>query len=73
MLATVTQILAIAGTVMQTANMLIQAGQDAAPSIALLRKLFGKEPVTTTDLEDIRAQNDALHNELQAQTEAGDE
>lgn len=72
MLATITQILAIAGTVMQTANTLIQTGQDAAPAMTLLQKLFGKEPVTTADLDDIRAQNDALHNALQAQTETGE-
>ena len=70
--ATITQILSIAGTVMQTANTLIQTGQDAAPAITLLKKLFGKKPVTVADLEDIQARNDALHNALQSQTETGE-
>ena len=71
MLASIPDIISLAGSIISGAQSLIQLGKDAAPSLLLLKDLVGGKPVTVDQLADIRARNDALNAELEGQTESG--
>lgn len=71
MFATVPAILALASEIISGANTLIQLGKDASPAITLLQSLFSGKQITEAELAAIRTQSDALHDQLQGQTESG--
>lgn len=64
MLATIPAIIATVTTIISTAQMLVKAGQDAAPAIVLLKKLFTSENITDEELKAIQADNDALFKKI---------
>lgn len=50
----------------EIATRLVQAGLDAAPAIAAIRKIINQDAITDADLDALQAVNDALHEQLQA-------
>lgn len=72
MLASIPAIIALAGTIIEGAQTLISLGKDAGPALLLLKDLVGGKHVTVDELADIRSRNDAIHAELQSQTETGE-
>lgn len=55
MFATIPAIVAIVATVLQGAQVAVQVGKDAAPFLAVLKKLFSKDAITLDDLDAIEA------------------
>lgn len=71
MLASIPAIISLASTIITGAQVLIKLGQDAGPSLLLLKDLVGGKTITVEELEAIRARSDALNAQLEGQTEAG--
>lgn len=71
MFASIPAIMSTVAAVASTVKVLFALGRDVAPALADLKKLVSGDKITVADLAEIRARNDALNAEIEAQTEDG--